>query len=152
MPPAASRNSAALSQRIGLISTIEAKTRFRNKISETPQPRRLCNGMKTLILDYDYELHLGGTAKSGIQKSLDSRGDLRYLCGACRLDEVRTPPSSTNMTRSAPPPFNQTPPGSTFRKEIMNDKAMTTLAKLSAVRSSDATTSTTRTRASSTTE
>jgi hypothetical protein len=37
--------------------------------------------MKTLISDYDYELHLGGTAKPGIQKTLDCRGDLRNLCG-----------------------------------------------------------------------
>jgi hypothetical protein len=37
--------------------------------------------MKTLILDYDKELHLGGTAKPGIQKTLDCRGDLRNLCG-----------------------------------------------------------------------
>jgi hypothetical protein len=43
--------------------------------------------MKTLIPDYDYELHLGGTAKPGIKKPLDSRGDLLYLCEACRLDE-----------------------------------------------------------------
>jgi hypothetical protein len=26
--------------------------------------------MKSLISDYEYELHLGGTAKSGIQKTL----------------------------------------------------------------------------------
>jgi hypothetical protein len=29
--------------------------------------------MKTLISDHDYELHLGGTAKPGIQKTLDCR-------------------------------------------------------------------------------
>jgi hypothetical protein len=28
--------------------------------------------------------HLGGTAKSGIQKTLDCRGDLRNLCGCPR--------------------------------------------------------------------
>ena len=42
---------------------------FRNKIPETLKPGCLCNGMKTP--DHDYELHLGGTAKSGIQKTLD---------------------------------------------------------------------------------
>ena len=64
---------------------------FRNKIPETLEPHRLCNGMKTLISDHDYELHLGGTAKPGIQETLDCRGDLRYLCGRPRqcsdLDE-----------------------------------------------------------------
>jgi hypothetical protein len=40
--------------------------------------------MKTLILDYDEELHLGGTAKPGMQKTLDCRGDLRNLCGCPR--------------------------------------------------------------------
>ena len=40
--------------------------------------------MKTLISDHDYELHLGGTAKPGIQKTLDCRGDLRNLCGRPR--------------------------------------------------------------------
>ena len=34
--------------------------------------------MKTLISDHDYELHLGGTAKPGIQKTLDCRGDLQH--------------------------------------------------------------------------
>ena len=51
---------------------------FRNKIPETLKPGCLCNGMKTLISDHDYELNLGGTAKPGIQKTLDCRGDLRY--------------------------------------------------------------------------
>ena len=54
---------------------------FRNKIPETPQPHRLCNGMKTLISNHDYELHLGGTAKPGIQKTLDCHGNLRNLRG-----------------------------------------------------------------------
>src|SRR5271166_3228396 len=42
------------------------------------------NGMRNLISDHDYELHLGGTAKLGIQKTLDCRGDLRNLCGRAR--------------------------------------------------------------------
>src|SRR4029077_17972134 len=44
-------------------STITGKSMFRNKIPETLKPGCLCNGMKTLISDHDYELHLGGTAK-----------------------------------------------------------------------------------------
>jgi len=52
---------------------------FTNKIPETLKPCCLCNGMKTP--DRDYELHLGGTAKPGIQKVLDCRGNLRYLRG-----------------------------------------------------------------------
>src|SRR5271165_936234 len=61
--------------------TITGESRFRNKIPETLKPGCLCNRMKTLISDHDYELYLGGTAKPGIQKTLDCRGDLRYLCG-----------------------------------------------------------------------
>jgi MFS family permease len=38
--------------------------------------------MKTLISDHDEELHLGGTAEPGIQKTLDCRGDLRYRVAA----------------------------------------------------------------------
>jgi hypothetical protein len=38
------------------------RTPFRNKIPETLKLGCLCNGMKTLISDHDYELHLGGTA------------------------------------------------------------------------------------------
>ena len=34
--------------------------------------------------DHDYELHLGSTAKPGIQKTLDCRSDLRNLCGRPR--------------------------------------------------------------------
>jgi len=34
--------------------------------------------------DHDYELHLDGTAKPGIQKTLDCRGNLRNLCGRAR--------------------------------------------------------------------
>jgi hypothetical protein len=41
--------------------------------------------MKTLISIMTTNFHLGGAAKSGIQKRLDSRGDLLYPCG----DEVR---------------------------------------------------------------
>ena len=55
---------------------------FRNKIPETLKPHCLCNGMKTP--DHDYELHLGSTAKPGIQKTLDSRIDLWELCGRPR--------------------------------------------------------------------
>ena len=43
---------------------------FRNKIPETPQLRRLCNGTKTITSDHDYELDLGGTAKPDILKTL----------------------------------------------------------------------------------
>jgi hypothetical protein len=49
------------------------------KIPETPQRRRLCNGMKSNISNHDYELHLGGTAKPGIQKTRVCGGDLGYL-------------------------------------------------------------------------
>ena len=54
---------------------------FRSKIPETPQLRRVCNGTKTITSDHDYELDLGGTAKPGIQKTLECRADLRNLCG-----------------------------------------------------------------------
>jgi len=37
--------------------------------------------MKSLISDYEYELYLGGTAKSGIQKTRIRGGDLGYLHG-----------------------------------------------------------------------
>ena len=37
---------------------------FKEQFSETRKPRRLCNGMKLLIPDHDYELYLGGTAKT----------------------------------------------------------------------------------------
>ena len=40
--------------------------------------------MKTLISDHDYELHLGGTAKPGIQETLDCRGHLWNLRGRSR--------------------------------------------------------------------
>ena len=46
---------------------------FKEQFSETRKPRRLCNGMKLLIPDHDYELYLGGTAKPAIQKTLDCR-------------------------------------------------------------------------------
>jgi hypothetical protein len=65
-------------------STIAGESMFRNKIPETLTPGCLCNGMKALISDHDYELYLGGTAKTGIQKTLDCRGDLRNLCGRPR--------------------------------------------------------------------
>jgi hypothetical protein len=52
--------------------TITAKSMFRNKIPETLKPGCLCNGMKTP--DDDCELHLDGTAKPGIQETLDCRG------------------------------------------------------------------------------
>ena len=68
-------------QAIGLLTTIARKSTFRNKIPETPQPRRLCNDMKGLIPDHEYKLHLGGIAKPGIQKTLDCRSDVRNLCG-----------------------------------------------------------------------
>src|SRR6266481_9408791 len=62
--------------------TIAGKSMFRNKIPETLRPGCLCNGMKTP--DHDYQLHLGGTAKPCIQKTLDCRSDLRNLCGRAR--------------------------------------------------------------------
>ena len=40
--------------------------------------------MESLVSDNDYEVHLGGTAKPGIQKTLDCRRDLRHLCGRPR--------------------------------------------------------------------
>jgi hypothetical protein len=52
---------------------------IRNKIPETLKPGCICNEMKTA--DHEYELHLDGTAKPGIQKTLDCRGNLRNLCG-----------------------------------------------------------------------
>ena len=78
------RTMVAFHEELGLSPTIAGESMFRNKIPETLQPRRLCNGMKTLISDHDYELHLGGTAKPGIQKTLGCRGDLRNLCGRPR--------------------------------------------------------------------
>jgi hypothetical protein len=47
-------------------STVAIESMFRNKIPETLKLNCLCNGMKTP--DHDYEVHLGGTAKPGIQK------------------------------------------------------------------------------------
>jgi len=52
-------------------ATIAGESMFRNKIPETWKPGCPCNGMKTLLSDPDYELHLGCTAKPGIQKTLD---------------------------------------------------------------------------------
>jgi len=59
--------------------TITAKSMIRNKIPETLKPGCICNEMKTA--DHEYELDLDGTAKPGIQKTLDCRGNLRNLCG-----------------------------------------------------------------------
>ena len=61
---------------------ITGKNVFRNKIPETLKPGCLCNGMKTP--DHDYKLHLGSTAKPGIQKTLDYRSNLRNLGGRPR--------------------------------------------------------------------
>ena len=69
----------AFHEEVDLLPTIIAEIVFRNKIPETPQRRRLCNGMKSLISDYENVFHLGGTAKPGIQKTLDCRGDFRNL-------------------------------------------------------------------------
>ena len=63
---------------MGLLPTIACKSMFRNKIPETPH-RRLCNGMKSNISNHDYELHLGGTAKPGIQKTLGAA----VISGTC---------------------------------------------------------------------
>jgi hypothetical protein len=75
------RTMVAFHEELGLLPTIAGKSIFRNKIPETPQPHRLCNGMKGLIPDHEYKLHLGGIAKPGIQKTLDCRSDVRNLCG-----------------------------------------------------------------------
>ena len=42
------------------------------------------NRMKSLISDYNNQLRLGGTAKSGIQKTRIRGGDLGYLHGRPR--------------------------------------------------------------------
>jgi hypothetical protein len=74
--------------------TITGKSMFRNKIPETLKPGCLCNGMKTP--DHDYELHLGSTAKPGIQKLQHSA---RHL-GAVAPD---TPiPTDTKIVPGAP--------------------------------------------------
>ena len=43
------RNMVAFHEEVGLLPTIAGETMFRNKIPETLEPRRLCNGMKSLI-------------------------------------------------------------------------------------------------------
>ena len=58
----------AFHEGMGLSSTIAGESLFRNRIPETPQARRLCNGMKSNISNSDDELHLGGAAKPGIEK------------------------------------------------------------------------------------
>jgi hypothetical protein len=78
------RTMVAFHEELGVSPTIAGESVFRNKFPETLEPHRLCNGMKSNISDHDYELHLGGTAKPGIQKTLDCRGDLRDLCGRPR--------------------------------------------------------------------
>src|SRR5271166_5006478 len=71
---------------------------LRNKIPETLELGCLCNGMKTLISDHDYELHLGGTAKPGRLAAgsvLDPGGPVRLdQWGAFNLDGRRPRPSS----------------------------------------------------------
>jgi hypothetical protein len=67
------RTMVAFHEKVGLFTTIAGESIFRNKIPETPQPCRLCNGMKTLISDHDYELHLSGTVILGIQKGFRGR-------------------------------------------------------------------------------
>jgi len=71
----------AFHEELGLLPTIAGESMFRNKIPETLEPHRLCIGMKTLISDHDYELHFGGTAKPGIQKTLDCRAGVDAGCG-----------------------------------------------------------------------
>jgi hypothetical protein len=70
---------------------------FRNKIPETRRPDCLCNGMKTP--DHEQKLHLAGTAKPGVQKTLDCHSESRrgggitrfiYICRAERGDANRT--------------------------------------------------------------
>ena len=73
------RTMVAFHEGMGLSSTIAGESLFRNRIPETPQARRLCNGMKSNISNNDDELHSGGTAKPGIQKTLDSA----VLSGTC---------------------------------------------------------------------
>src|ERR1700680_729979 len=67
-------------------STITGKNVFRNKIPETLNPGCLYNGMKTLISDHDYELHLGGTAKPG-RLAAGSVGSVPDPGGPVRLDQ-----------------------------------------------------------------
>ena len=62
--------------------TLAAERANRNKIPETPGPGCLCNGMKTP--DHEPKLYLDGSAKLGIQKTLDCHGDLRHLRGRSR--------------------------------------------------------------------
>ena len=62
------RTMVAFHEEVGLLPTVAGKSIFRNKIPETPEPCRLCNGMKTLIPDYDCELHARSTAKPSIRK------------------------------------------------------------------------------------
>src|SRR5260370_39471988 len=76
------RTMVAFHKEFRVSSTIAGKSMFTNKIPETLKPGCLCNGMKTP--DHDYDLHLGGTAKPSIQKTLDCRGNLRNLCGRTR--------------------------------------------------------------------
>ena len=58
------------------------KSRSRTKFPETLEPGRLCKGMKAL--DHERKLHVDGTQKPGIQKTLDRHGDLRNLRGGPR--------------------------------------------------------------------
>jgi hypothetical protein len=62
-----------------LFQSRRGKSRLGTKFSETRRPDSLCNGMKTS--GHEHKLHLGGTAKPGIQKTLDCHRDLWNLCG-----------------------------------------------------------------------
>src|SRR6516164_5037254 len=57
--------------------TITAEIMFRNKFPETRRPGCLCNEMKAP--DHERKLHVDGTEKPGIQKTLDCHGNLWNL-------------------------------------------------------------------------
>src|ERR1700757_2302406 len=69
-------------QKLPCFTKLAAESVFRNKIPETRKSGCLCNGMKAP--DHEQKLHLDGTAKPNVQKTLDRHGDLRHLCGRSR--------------------------------------------------------------------
>jgi hypothetical protein len=76
--PAPNRSLLFRSPAYRRISIRTGENMFRNKIPETLTPGCLCNGMKTLISDHDYELHLGGIANPAAtgprERSVDGGG------------------------------------------------------------------------------
>jgi hypothetical protein len=68
---------------------------FRNKIPETLKPACLCNGMKTP--EHEQKLHLDGTAKPGVQKTLAFTFFVARTVSSCGL------PTDSLCAQAIPP-------------------------------------------------